>query len=231
MTYKERQGLRITVLLALVGLGTLIYFALVTTESQEMGNAVKTAVAFYKGIEDPTPATEEVMELKEYRMYGYPALVYGSMGIRWGVEKLQGASEGYQVEIPFWCYGKTEAGADVKLRRKLLVQVAADPAADGGMAVTRFKFHGDEQLSFIRQFITWLLWMFLFRQTLRWALFLFAGGMVPGVAFLVTSLMGLPIQIYASYLCFGTVWGAVVAMVTWIMFQGSMANANKRKQS
>lgn len=200
-----------------------------TNELQERRNAVKAAVAFYKGIEDPTAATKEVMGLKEYRMYGYPALIHGSTGIYWGVEKLQGAGDGYQVEIPFWCYGKTEAGEGMRLRRKLLVQVAPDAAADGGFTVTRFKFRGDENLSFIWQCFTWLAWLVGSRLALGWILRLFAGGMVPGVAFLVTSLMGLPIQIYVSYLCFGTVWGALIAMVAWIILIGSIAG--RRAQS
>lgn len=220
MNYKEGLVIGVVCLLALATMSCQA-----TKEAQEQSNAVKTAVAFYKGIEDPTPATEQVMELKEYRMYGYPALVYGSLGTRWGVEKLQGAGEGFQVEIPFWCHGKTEAGEDVKLRRKLLVQVAADPAAEGGLTVTRFKFHGDEELTYIRQFFSWLLWMFISPLAFLLGLFLFAGGLWwPRVAFLVASLMGLPIQIYVSYLCFGTAWGAGIAMVAWIIFQGAMTS-------
>ena len=222
MNYKERLGVGVVCLLALATMSCQA-----AKEAQEKSNAVKTAVAFYKGIEAPTPATEQAMELKEYRMYGYPALVYGSIGIRWGVEKLQGAGEGYQVEIPFWCYGKTDAGAEVKLRRKLLVQVAADPAADGGLTVTRFKFQGDEKLTYIRQFFTWLLWMFLAPLAFLLILMIFFGG--SQVAFMVAQLMGLPIQIYVSYLCFGTVWGTVGAMVGWFVFQVWIAS--KRAQS
>jgi hypothetical protein len=222
MNYKEKLAVGVVCLLALATMSCQA-----AKEAQEKSNAVKTAVTFYKGLEDPTPATEQVMELKEYRMYGYPALIHGSLGTRWGVEKLQGESEGFQVEIPFWCQGKTAAGAEVKLRRKLLVQVAANPAAEGGLTVTKFKFHGDEELSSIRQFFTWLLWMFLAPVVFLLVIMIFTGG--SQVAFMVAQLMGLPIQIYVSYLCFGSAWKAGIAMGVWVIFQGVMAS--KRAQS
>jgi hypothetical protein len=224
MHNKERLALGVVCLLALATLSCED-----PKQTEEKSKVMKTAVAFYKAIEDPTPETEKVMELKDYRIYRFPALVYGSVGLPWGVEKLQGADESYQVEIPIWCHGKTVAGEEKRLRRKLLVRVAADPAAARGWTVSRFQVQGDEELTFVRQFFTWLLWMFISPMAFFLVLLLLFGGFWwPKVAFLVAQLMGLPIQIYVSYLCFGTVWGTVVAMVAWTMFQGWVANKNQR---
>lgn len=226
MQYKERLTLGIICLLALATLSCES-----PTEMKEKAEVMKTAVAFYKAIEDPTPETEKVIGLKEYHLYRYPALVYGSVGVPWGVEKLEGANEAYEVEIPFWCHGKTATGEEKRLRRTLLIRVAADPAAARGWTVSRFKVQGDQELTFARQFFTWLLWMFISPIAFFLVLILlFAGWAWPKVAFLVAYLMGLPIRIYVSYLCFGTVWGAVAAMVAWTLFEGWAASKNQQSQ-
>jgi len=223
MFYKQRWGIGAVCLLALVVLSCGA-----VKDSQEKGTVMKTALAFYKAIEDPKPEMEKIMELKDYRVYGYPALVYGALNITWGVEKLAGGGDVYQVEMPFWCHGNTASGEEKKLRRTLLVRLVADSASAGGWAVSRFRFQGDEELTFWRQFFAWLLWMFIAPLMFFLVLVVFAGGFWwPRVALLVAYLMGVPLRIYVSYLWFGTPWSAAIAMVAWTIFEGWIASRRR----
>jgi hypothetical protein len=113
------------------------------------------------------------------------------------------------------------------LRRQLLVRVAADPASDRGWVVSRFKFGGDEELTFVRQVLIWLLWMVVAPMAFSLVVSLFFRRSL--VAFLVAYLMGLPIQIYVSYLCFGTVWGTAVALVAWSILISSIRIGPRRE--
>jgi hypothetical protein len=180
---------------------------------------LQTAIAFYKALGQATPETEQVMDLKGYRMFGYPAVVYSNFGLTWDVTKLSGTGDGYEVEIPFWCTGTSQDGQEKKLRRSLIVRLVEDKSA-AGWAVSRFRFQGDEELMILRQFLTWFLWMLLSPFVLYALLLVFAVGfMWKKLALLVAFLMAVPLRIYASYLCFGTLWGAIGGMAVWTVFE------------
>src|ERR1017187_8010798 len=202
-----------------------------TKDAQEKAAVLKSATAFYKAFDTaPTPASEKAMELKDYHLYGYPALVYESLGLTQGVQKLEGAGDTYEVGISFWCDGTAPGGEEKKSRRSMLVRLSADPAAPNGWAVSKFKFTDDSELTGVRQFFTCLLWMFISPLMFYLALLIFAGGFLwARVALLVAYLMGIPLRIYVSYLWFGSVWGAIVAMVAWTLFE--LWAAQKGQQS
>jgi hypothetical protein len=90
----------------------------------------------------------------------------------------------------------------------MVARMVADPNSSGGWAVSRFKFEGDEELSGLRQAIL-------------------SGWSWPRVAFLVAYLMGLPLRIYVSYICWGTGWGAAGAMLAWTIFEGWAASTRR----
>ena len=190
-------------------------------EAKEKQGALKSAIAFYRTIEDsPTPELENIQDLKGYRLYGYPALVYESLQVISDVTKLE--SGGYEVALSLWCDGVSAAGEKRKLRRTLLVRLMADPAAPNGWTVARFKFREDGELTLARQFFTWLLWMFISPMAFYLLLLLMAGGFLwPRVALYVAYLMGLPLRIYVSMLWFGSVWATVIGMVAWTVFEGA----------
>jgi hypothetical protein len=197
-------------------------------EQAQKRSVLSAAIAFYKALGHPTQESEKVMELKDYRMFGYPALVYSNLNLTWDVEKLQEGSDSYQVEIPFWCTGTNQAGEEEKLRRTLVVRLTEDKTAAAGWAVTRFKFQSDRELSTMRQFFTWLLWMLISPLVFYLLLLVFCFGFYwPKVALMVAYLMGLPLRIYVSYVWFGTIWGTVIAMVAWSVFEGMIA-ANRQ---
>lgn len=203
------------------GLGFVCLVALVTASCEtqpqviEQEESLKTAIAFYKALAEPTPQTEETMGMTEYRTYGYPAMVYGGLDLVQGVKKVQEYPRTYEVRIKFWCHGKDAAGKTVKLRRQLVVQLIRDKASSTGWSVFRFRFDEDKPLSLLRQVLTWLLWMFV-------APILFFVALIPlcgdyRVAFGVALVMGMPIQVYVSYLCFGTLGPALAGIVVWLL--------------
>jgi hypothetical protein len=190
-------------------------------ENKRKAKCLKTAIAFYKALANPTADTEQgaraSLGLSDYRLFGFPALIAGILGsTRELVEpkKVEG-TDNYEVPIKFWCEGKDANGEIKKLRRTLLVHMAPNPSSSTGWSVSEFTFRDEKPLTLQRQILTWLLWIFLapvlFSLTL-WVFFASARVIVT-----VGLLMALPIQCYVSYVCFGTVGGAVIAMAVLLL--------------
>ena len=175
----------------------------------------------------PTEEGQTGIGLTERRLFGYPALALRMLG-RARVLALAGERDGYQVEIPFWVRGRNAEGAEVKQRRTLRVDVAADGAAPTGWAVSAFTLTDPEPLTRVRQFFTWLGWVIVTRLLLLWAIGIFALGFLwPKGATVVGGLSALPVHAYVSYLCWGSTGGAVIAM--GVLMIASLITASIRR--
>jgi hypothetical protein len=215
-------------LLAVVSCSTI-------AKNKQKGKCLKTAVAFYKALANPTADTEkgarDSLGLSDYRLYGFPALIYGSLGFIYHVKPVAG-TDNYEVPIKFWCEGKDANGATKKIRRTLVVRVAPNPSSSTGWSVSEFTFRDEKPLTYLRQILTWLLWIILAPVLFSLVLGLLAGGLLGArVALTVGQLMSLPIQVYVSYLCFGTVGRAVIAIAILIVLNVMSVAARQQAQN
>lgn len=226
MWFSRRITVAIACLLTLVLLACGEEYKAKVQEAKNKTQALHTALAFYMAINDPTPEMERAMEVTGYRMYGYPTFLVEMLGT-WvaggGIQKQQGTSDAFEAEIPFWLSGTNAAGNEKKMRQTLVVRVTPDSASPKGWTVSQFQLKDREDLTIVRQSFIWLLWMFFSPFAFLILLLLFGGWAWQNMAYLVASLMVVPLRIYMSYVFFGTALSAGVAMVVWFMIEVSFA--------
>ena len=173
---------------------------------QHLNQAKVIADKYFATVSEPGPEADSVFGLSDAAVFGRHFLLSESAARKDG-----DSWERFRVTVRFWIRGVDATGKTTRRRRQMDILVAV--TENESLEVVGVESQVDKPLTFVRQVLTWLLWSFLGPIVLAG----FLVGISERLALWAWMLSALPLQIYAAFVCFGTVLAVVLCTVFYLL--------------